>query len=772
LDAFAAARAAARLQRDQARQSCRGATDAGSVLAAAAQIAGLTICDVPVDDSCLCGAEAVLDRSVGAIFYKRGTPTATAHVQIAHELGHYWLDGERAECHDDAFELTIEEPLPLGGSRVEGYGPKERRECQANAFARTFLLPEEEAARRYAAGASATEMVSEFGLPKSLVVHQLIRGLLLPPEQTSSPPPSAPYIAPLDESQRQAALFDSGPLLLEAGPGTGKTRTLVARLEWLLSRGVDASSILILTFSNRAAGELRDRISQVAPEAATQIWAGTFHAFGLDLLRRHGDRLGLPPDPQVLGLSESLGLLEDRLLDLPLDHYLLLHEPARALVDLLGAISRAKDELVSPGDFASHAAQMPSNTAEEVVARDRALEVAAIYAAYEQALREQDAVDFGNLILRACLLLRDNPDVLSLVRQRHVHILVDEFQDVNRASAVLLKQLADDGSRLWVVGDVRQSIYRFRGASPDGMRRFEDDFPAAARLSLSVNYRSTQQIVDAFSHFTDEMKCTASRPGSWSAQRGLGEGISLDVATTLAAEAEGLAVAIRQRWEAGIPYRHQAILCRGNASLARFAAHLEALDIPVLYLGSMFERPEVRDLLSLLSLCGERHTSGLIRVGAFPRYGLALEDLRSVLAYAATAGATQREVLEKSLEEVVSPDGADRLSLLERDLRELDRFRSPIAILGAYLFEVGDWLRPLIAEGGVRAQQKRLAVYQLIQAANYVPAGQSRSGGSGVSTLDKAPGGVGRKPAACLTAGISGAYRRGSPNDRACEQGP
>ncbi len=388
---------------------------------------------------------------------------------------------------------------PVGLQRVEDYGARERRELQANVFAREFLFPRALAQLMFVTESlSASDIARQLDLPIPIVRQQILDVVLLPPPPQQSE--EAPLTRPLrsDSAQERAAAHRGAPFQLEAGPGTGKTRTLVKRILSLLEEGVDPGAILVLTFSNRAAGELAERIAAVAPEKAPRIWIGTFHAFGLDLVRRHYDQLGLSPDPALFDRSDAIAVLEEILPTLPLVHYRNLWDPALVLKEVLSAISRAKDELVDAEGYRTLAQAMLAAATDEdsTEAAQKCLEVANIYARYEQAKKDHRAVDFGDLIMRPALLIEGNPALRASVQLRHRHVLVDEYQDVNRASVRLVKALAGDGKRLWVVGDARQSIYRFRGASSVNMASFKTEYPSADVDQLEISYRSTQQIVD------------------------------------------------------------------------------------------------------------------------------------------------------------------------------------------------------------------------------------------------------------------------------------
>ena len=720
MEGFDLIRHTARLRHADARARRSGANDAASLLDGATDVTGVARQAVPDDDAVLCGAEAVLVRSTPAIFYKRGVAPAEANFYQAHEFAHYWLDSEAEPCLvGDIDDSMPEERVPLGIQRVEGYGQRERRECQANVFAREFLLPTSEARRLFLERRlSAMAIAQQLGVPLGMVHQQLALALLVPEAEHDEDRERAS--PPLDDSQRAAAEAESGPHLIEAGPGTGKTRTLTARIDWLLKRGVAPSSILALTFSNKAAEEMRERVAIVAPDAAPAIWAGTFHSFGLELLRKYGQLLGLPAEIRVIDPGDALLLLEEMLPSLPLKHYLQLYEPALALHDILGAISRAKDELVGPKEYRAFGEAMLTMASNETAREEaeKVLEVAAVFAAYEEMLESEHIVDFSGLISKPVALLRDHPKVAGEVRAQYKQILVDEYQDVNRASGLFLKLLAGDGKGLWVVGDARQSIYRFRGAAPVNIREFERDFPGTKKLSLNVNYRSREPVVRLVEIFASDMKAgIRGLPAKWEAKRGRQGGeIILEVVPDLAAEAAGLAEEINRRRDLGVRYRDQAILCRSHTNLMRFAQRLEAHGIPVLYLGDLFERPEIRDMMALLSFTCEAERGGLFRLAQFPEYGIPISDVRKFLNFAAERGIYPTDAL-RSLDEIseLTAEGRSGLQRLAGHVADVEHKTTAAALLLDYLFTRSRYLDGLLADKAISGQQKRLALYQLLQ---------------------------------------------------------
>ena len=712
----------ARAQRAAVLQEAGSNLSAESLLAAAERLTGFKRIGLPPGDSLLDGAEATLDHDMERVWFNCDVEPSLAHFYQAHEFAHLWLHPERrSEPEVDLDPEAVEEPLPVGASRVEGYGPEELREREANVFGREFLLPTDVLRDWYEADKpSASKVAEQLGLPAGLVLHQMARAMLTPEIPLAQEPPGDVSDQPLDSSQEAAARAPRGPLLLEAGPGTGKTRTLVGRIIFLLEQNVPPTAILALTFSNRAAEEMRSRVADANPEDAARIWIGTFHAFGLELLRKYGTYIGLPARPRVLDPSDSIALLERLLPELKLIHYQNLYDPTSYLRDILAAISRAKDELVGPEKYNSLAENMLNlaTTPDEVEKAEKALEVARIYKAYQEALEQEHSLDFGDLIAKAIYLLRTHADVRDTLRSTYRHILVDEYQDVNRASGLFLKELAGAGAGLWVVGDTRQAIYRFRGAAPTNMREFEGDFPGAKVKSLRYNYRSQPTIVDVFAGLASDMR--AGQGGSkfvrWEPKRSDSGGqVLMEVADDLAAEAKGIAKEIERQRAAGIPYSQQAILCRSHTNLGRVGAQLEGLGIPILYLGDLFERPEVRDMLSFLSLTCEPDGRGLVRVARFPEYNVPLDDVLALLELASEQSIPFPDALNLArTATTISTKGKESIALLARHLDGM-RHVKPWTLLTNYLFERSHYLDTLLYDQSVVGQQRLIALYQFLQ---------------------------------------------------------
>jgi superfamily I DNA/RNA helicase len=319
--------------------------------------------------------------------------------------------------------------------------------------------------------------------------------------------------------------------------------------------------------------------------------------------------------------------------------------------------------------------------------------------------------------MRPALLLEADATLRSAVQLRHRHVLVDEYQDVNHASARLLRAVAGNGHRLWVVGDSRQSIYRFRGASSANMTAFMDEYPDAGVDQLSINYRSTEQVIKAFASFAPHMGASSGMlPLDLSSNRGRGPGApEIRRYDTLDQEAEGVAASIRELEASGVRLCDQAVLCRTNGRLNQIAAALEVRGIPVLHLGSLFERDEVRDLLALLSLAVDSYGSGLTRVGTMPRYNLCLQDVYLVTQHIRERdGPALSGLADLARVPGLSIEGAAGLARLANDLTGLSTASSAWEFLATYLLDRSELAREMARCTTVTDRLRAVAVWQFL----------------------------------------------------------
>lgn len=688
---------------------------------------GITVETCAPGAAMLDGGRASFDPDLSLIVHEtKGTPFDQAFL-VAHEIGHAELgDGEdepEPVIHVDPARTS--EASPVGMDRVVDYSRRQRREVQMDLFARELLFPRSVAIDLHLAqGQTCSDIAGRLGAPFEVVAQQMLDALLLPAIPVAEAAAS-PVEIPLNDKQRTAAGHRGTAFLLQAGPGTGKTRTLVARVESLLDEGVDPRRILILTFSNKAAAEIAERIAQNRPREAAALCIGTFHSFGLDILRRFNDRCGLPPDPRLMDRTEAVELLENEFPRLGLTHYRNLYDPSQTVADILAAVSRAKDEVVDAQGYLAiaHAMRAAASSPVEVEAAEKAEEVARVYARYEELKATSERVDFGDLVMRPVVLLERDEAVRTQLQGDYDHILVDEYQDVNRSSVRLLSALKPSGQNLWVVGDSKQSIYRFRGASSFNMARFgHEDFPGGVRDSLDINYRSASEIVDTFSTFATGMSA-ADGVTSLEADRGLSgsapEVITVSDGSLITA---ALVDSIEQFRAAGFRYRDQAVLCKGNDKLSDTGQELERAGVPVLFLGSLFERPEVKDLIAVLLLLVDRRAMGLIRTACWPEFAMTLED--AVRVFERLRGVEVEPGAWRQGAPEVTPAGQAALAALSAALAGFDATSQPWTVLATLLLDRTRLAARIASSSSVPDQAQGIAIWQFMNFVRVQPNGQ------------------------------------------------
>jgi len=691
----------------------------------------LDVYALPSGDSQLKGGRAAFDSQAGIILYEDNGSEFDRAFLIAHELGHVVLEGGTQDIVTEQVEPDRSvQDAPIGIEKVLDYGARERREIRMDLFAREFLLPRSLARHLHVSeGCSSTDIATRLGAPLQVVQQQLLDALLLPEDSSIESTVIAAATLTPDPTQIAAAEHRNSAFQLQAGPGTGKTRTLVRRIESLLAEGVDPMSILVLTFSNRAANELSERLAVSNPTAAAAMWIGTFHAFGLDIVRRFHDKLGLPPDPRLVDRSEAIELLEDELPRLPLRHYRNLWDPTLDLSDMLHAISRAKDEVIDAVGYRMLAQSMADNAGhddEATMRAEKCLEVALLFETYERLLAAGHLIDFGDLVALPVRLVETDAEVSAALKARHQHVLVDEYQDVNRASVRLLKAIVGDGRNLWVVGDARQSIYRFRGASATNMAQFAVDFPGAQLRQLGVNYRSGREVIEVFTAFSSTMKAsTGALPLQLTSDRGvLNAKPEFRVVGSTEDEISAVAAVIQAQQKSGIPYRRQALLCASNARLSDIAEGLEARGIPVLHLGSLFERPEIKNLLALLSMLTDPHAVGLVRAVTMPTYEMPLQEVMQIIRHlreskAAVLDWTQAGAKLPSLA-IESQTALSSVAALFTGLNPMD---IPWTILTTWVIDRLGLAKTLHLARDPQSRMKCLALWQFLNFCRHQPPG-------------------------------------------------
>ncbi|WP_122654514.1 UvrD-helicase domain-containing protein [Burkholderia pseudomallei] len=692
---------------------------------AEANARGLTVEKCAPGADVLDGGRAIFDSEYDLIVHEdAGSPFEQAFL-VAHEIGHVELgDEEDGEGVLEIDPARAAEAAPVGLDRVVDYSHRQRREVQMDLFAREFLLPRPVVNKLHVEqGMTCSDIADRLGAPFDVVAQQMLDALLLPRvvRESTRPEPDIP----LNDQQRTAAAHRGPAFLLQAGPGTGKTRTLIARVESLLDEEIDPRRILLLTFSNRAAAEMAERIARKRPSQATALWIGTFHRFGLDLLRRFHNLCDLPADPRLMDRTEAVELLENEFPRLGLEHYLDLYDPSQIIADILTAISRAKDEVVDAVRYRELSQRMrdAATSPDEILAADRALEVARVYEAYEVLKRQTGCVDFGDLVLRPVQLLETHEDVRRQLQLCYDHVLVDEYQDVNRSSVRMLTALKPKGTNLWVVGDAKQSIYRFRGASSFNISRFgKEDFAGGVTDYLERNYRSVEEIVNTFSEFAIGMSAGGAHSRLKADRAPSGSPPELRTVATGELTSAALAEGIEQMRQAGHPYRDQAVLCRGNDKLAELGQELERLGIPVLFLGSLFEREEVKDLVALLSLLSDRRAMGLVRIGCWSDFAMSLDDVVVVFEHLRTTEAEPGGW--GSAIPGLSPAGQVALDKLQAALQGFDQTSNPWTVLSTMLLDRTRVAARIASSSTVAEQARGIAIWQFMNFVRVQPRGQ------------------------------------------------
>ena len=424
----------------------------------------------------------------------------------------------------------------------------------------------------------------------------------------------------LNPAQADAVRHHGGPLLVLAGAGSGKTRVLTARLAYLLEgERLPPWRILAVTFTNRAAGEMRRRVTALVGREPAGLWIGTFHSVAARLLRREAALLGFTPQFTIYDEDDRLAVIK-RLLER------LGHSPRAYSPRLTAAlISGAKNRLVSPAELAESADDPAARVA------------AAVYAELGPALKAANAMDFDDLLLHPLTLFAEHPERLAYYQERFASILVDEFQDTNRAQYLFVRQLAGRHHTICVVGDDDQSIYGWRGADIRNMLDFQSDFPSARLIRLEQNYRSTQRILDAANGVIAE---NADRLGKtlFTARQG-GEQVVLVASADERDEAEWVARELRERCATDhYAYGDVAVLYRTNAQSRAFEDAFRRSAIPHRVVGatSFYQRREVKDLVAYLRLIVNRaDDEAFLRAVQVPRRGIGLGSVATLQAAAA-----------------------------------------------------------------------------------------------------------------------------------------
>ena len=480
----------------------------------------------------------------------------------------------------------------------------------------------------------------------------------------------------LNPEQLKAVTHGEGPLLVVAGAGTGKTQVITRRIAWLIAtRRAKPSEILALTFTEKAAAEMQVRVDQLVPYGYTDAAIGTFHAFGDRIIREYALELGLPTDVRVLTRAEVVIFLREHLFDFDLDLYRPLGDPTRFLGALATLFSRCKDEDISPAAYLEYAETLAARADgapdDEAIAEEarRQGELARAYARYQELLASNGFIDFGDQVNLALRLVRTSAAARLELQSRFRFVLVDEFQDTNRAQSELVAILAEPHRNVTVVGDDDQSIYKFRGAAISNILGFRDRYPDARTVVLRRNYRSLAPILDASYRLVrfndpDRLEVRAGISKRLRPERQTEAGahtVRLEAFATHAEEADWIAAEIGRRIAAGARPRDLAVLLRANGHADPILRSLNVAGIPWRFSGTsgLYARPEVRRLLAFLRAIADLSSSvDVYALAVAEPYGLGGEDLTSIVN---TARRRHRSVWEV-LDELEHQPGILRLS--------------------------------------------------------------------------------------------------------------
>ena len=659
------------------------------------------------------------------ILYDQSLTQKELLLVLAHELGHLVLHTWRLRRLGSLDPIRAASYLVHEkGPALARYSPKTREEMEATAFAVEFLSPSDllfERWRSHEATTSAT-LAEEFDVDVDVVRAQLVEALYQ--AVTGRAYRSIPYderkpFEP-DDEQQTAIQHEGGAALVDAGAGTGKTATLVERVAHLLRSKAKAmqrpapevaSQFLVLTFSNEAASELEARLeARIGEEAAAEMTVATFHGFGHQFLHREGHLLDLPVELRVLDdaaqeerIRRAIGEASRPILDLS-DLHQTAAQAARHINYLKQRLAQTEDCLHpwTPQLLRDWLDRCEDAPADEL---ERAHAFCALFEAYEDAKREEGAVDFADLISLPIQVLRSQPEVADLYHETYQHILVDEFQDVTEAVSLLLSLLSSPQSTPWVVGDARQSIYRFMGAAPGNVINFRDRFPGAPIFPLSLNYRSCPEIVGA----ANQLATLMMSPGEevleaeefWVSQTDEkaieSPAVRVFVANGDEAERAGIADQIEQWLEVGVEPHEIAVLARRNVDVLNVVLALKSRGIQAVAPGLVTAEGAAGDLAAVITVADNPRASLPRLVYALGRFSYEPKELNKLIA---------------RLQLLIADDGMIHLESLEANepdvvyevVRVIERLRSErgsadaFSMMAAFLFDASSYLRHLLRD--------------------------------------------------------------------------
>ncbi len=504
----------------------------------------------------------------------------------------------------------------------------------------------------------------------------------------------------LNSEQLSAVNHGSGPLLIIAGAGTGKTTVVTERIKYLIQKkDILPSEILALTFTEKAANEMEERVDLALPYGYTQMWIETFHAFCDRVLRHEAIHIGLNPSFSLMTEADTLLFLKKNLFKFELSYFRPLGNPMKFLSAMITHFSRLRDDDITPQEYLNYAKKLIHSTQTPEINKDeikKTLELATAYKTYEELKAESGMMDFSDLISNTLKLFRTRENILKDYQKMFKYILVDEFQDTNYAQNELAILLAGQDKNITVVGDDDQSIYRWRGAAISNMIQFKKHFPKSKIISLTKNYRSTQKILDGAyqliqNNNPDRLEVKEKIDKKLTSMRETkGEEIELVYTNKVEDEAEEVALRIieEKKKKPALNYNDFAILVRANDHALPFQKAMERKKIPYQFLGPgrLFQQNEIKDLIAYLNVLSNfEDTSSLYRVMTLPIFGIAARDVAATMNHAKKNNQSLFEAMENIDASNLTTEGKEKINrLIKMIKRHLEKV--PLETAGQILY--------------------------------------------------------------------------------------
>jgi DNA helicase-2/ATP-dependent DNA helicase PcrA len=503
----------------------------------------------------------------------------------------------------------------------------------------------------------------------------------------------------LNEQQAEAVRYTDGPLLVLAGAGSGKTRVLTYKIAYLMKEmNVYPNQILAITFTNKAAGEMKNRIYNLVGESAYSLWMGTFHSISVKILRMYSDKIGYNKDFVIYDSLDQKSIIKQCLKDLDIN------KEQFSVKMIMGKISQAKNQMIFPENFL------------EVYPTD--IVVARVYDYYEQKMKKSNGMDFDNIILNLIRLLKEQEDVRNFYRNHFKYVLVDEYQDTNKAQYEMISLLTKGKGNLFVVGDNDQSIYGWRGADIRNISEFEKDFEQAKIIKLEQNYRSTQTILKA-ANGVIKNNLYRREKNLWS-ELGEGDTIRYYPADTEYFEADYVVSEIARLIRDGYQSSEIVILYRTNAQSRLFEERLRQQEIPYQIVGGtgFYQRKEIKDMMAYLKLVqNSQDEVGLQRIINEPKRGIGLKSIEKLYRMRTEDGLSLFHKIPFAIKQgVVAGKAAKGLEDLHNLISKLSQAKEeiPLTDLLMQLYEKSGYKEMLIKENSDQAQSRRENVGELI----------------------------------------------------------